>query len=267
VQRTRLPRGKSGQARTHNAKLESRVARIETLLAQQAELSNPSCLSPPTGRLLASGMRRPAGSEGAMSADGLQGSAVSFVASDFWIALSNEVIGLRETLESSEEEGGEEDQKDKLPQDQANETSSTSAILFQHANLRREGNITLPPLGMRTELLTIYRVRVDSVYKVLHWPTVLSMIGIKHGCSSATPKTQSSQVLEWSIYFMAMCSITNDEALEMTFGNRLDILQTYRSIVEDLFARSTLLQGPDVVVLQAFVIYLVRFEVFLDVFN
>ena len=57
---------------------------------------------------------------------------------------------------------------------------------------------------------------------------------------------------------MSLCTITDSEAKEMGLGVRSDMLQHYRSAVEELLVRSNLLQSPDVFTLQTFVVYLVR---------
>jgi hypothetical protein len=66
----------------------------------------------------------------------------------------------------------------------------------------------------------------------------------------------SLQALETAIYFMATCSLTDEEAKGL--GDKSRLLHTFRSSAEHLFAQSSLLQSPDLVLLQAFVIYLVR---------
>jgi hypothetical protein len=245
VQRARLPRGKSGKARTHNAMLESRVVRIEDLLARRDEVLDTSCLSAEKSNDCY---------ERTTSGYNSRGKAKSFVAPDFWTELAEEVHGLRETLENSEDENRDQDQKNQLAHDRSN---GAGAILFQHTNQRTTAEIEPPSSETGRILLETYRQRVDSVYKVLHWPTVLSLVELHHKRPLDSSRVHSVQVLEWSIYFMAVCSITEKESKEMGLGGRSAVLRTYRSLVEDLLAKSSLLQSPDLVLLQAFVIYLV----------
>jgi hypothetical protein len=65
-------------------------------------------------------------------------------------------------------------------------------------------------------------------------------------------------VLEYATYFMALCTITDEEADKIGLGVRLEICRQYQTTVEDLLVESDLLQHPDLIILQAFVIYLVR---------
>lgn len=137
-------------------------------------------------------------------------------------------------------------------------TQHIGSILFPLSLPGRGRMLPSPMKKVRAELLQLYRYRVDSVYKLLHWPTVLSMLSVSQGRSPDTAPSVSVQALEYSIYFMALCSITNKDAEEMELGYRLDMLYLYRSAVEDLLSKSCLLQSPDLTVLQAFAIYLVR---------
>lgn len=80
-------------------KLEDRVARIERLLAQQADFSSASCT---------------AARESVWKVDTnameptLETRLANFVAPDFWISLSEDTNGLRETLENTQDKAEEE---------------------------------------------------------------------------------------------------------------------------------------------------------------
>jgi hypothetical protein len=259
VQRARLPRGKSGKTRSQqNRVLEDRVVRLENLLAQQ---TGPRSASGSTSSSdhISTAITSTGNESGDVSSSSYLGPRLAeYVAPDFWTTLSEEVQGLREILENSEDEAEEENTGGAI--DEGPVTLGTGAILFQqtHHNVK----ITTPTMSLetRTKLLRIYHARVDSVYKILHWPTVLSMVEESHQSIVGIHPILSVQVLETAIYFMALCSITNDEAEEMDLGDRSEMLQTYRCVIEGLLARSSLLHSPDLIVLQAFVIYLVRMK-------
>jgi hypothetical protein len=257
VQRARLPRGKSGKVRRQNKVLEDRVARIESLLAQQAESRSGSCSTSSGNHIFTTSTGSNTGLGNVASSLHVGAKSAAYVAPDFWIALSQEVHGLREILEDSGEEDEEEISTNSVPE-QVLATPSTGTVLFPYVDYHV--NMTAPAISveMRTKLLQIYRTRVDSVYKILHWPTVLSMIRVSHESKAGTSPILSVQVLEHSIYFMAICSLATDESEDMGLGERLGMLQNYRLAIEGMLAESGLLQSPDLAVLQAFVIYLVR---------
>lgn len=92
VQRARLPRGRSGKTKG-TAALESRVVRLEALIHRY---SSRSPLGPGSDDNI------PTAHAGTPSRVTENGKLGEFIASDFWGALSQEVAGLRETLEDSD---------------------------------------------------------------------------------------------------------------------------------------------------------------------
>jgi hypothetical protein len=254
VQRARLPRGKSGQTRNQNDKLENRVARIESLLSLQTRISCEPSSTPNTGLISASRVEMTDVFDGSKPAFLPDEKVTSLVGSEFWEALSMEVQGLRETLESEDDEDADAELEDAAGQVPP-EIGITSAILFGPSSTKFDA-LHLSP-GMRTTLLGFYRSRVDTVYKILHWPTTLLSIQARYMSSNDASFSLPSQALETAIYFTATCSLTNEEAKGNDLGDRLQLLDAFRSFVEHLFARSDLLRSPDLVLLQAVVIYLV----------
>ena len=256
VQRARLPRGKSGKGRAHNSKLEERVARIEGLLAQNTENSpqfRNTANEDPQNTLPSLSIQSGTVHDG-------DESAATFMASDFWATLSEEVNGLREIIEGSEDDIEEENSASGSHSIDTNAACGSPALLFRQANtkIRIDNNERIPLFSMRTQnmLLRLYRQRVDSVYKILHWPSVLSMLEA-HQCHAGTPPRVSENVLENSIYFIAICSITATDAEEIGLGDRDSMRQLCQEHLQAVFAQSNLLNFPDIILLQTFVIYLV----------
>jgi hypothetical protein len=176
-----------------------------------------------------------------------------FVAPDFWKLLSEEVSGLRETLEiGNEDEDSPITEPTPEPDDDA---SRAGGILFRNSHQIQNASFHLPSLTAQAKLLEIYRYRVESVYKVFHWPTVLKIF---EQSSQTTQSPVAVRALQFSIIFMAFCTITNAEAVALDLGDRTEMLQLYRSATEEMLSRSQLLLSPDLITLQAFVIYLVR---------
>ncbi len=110
----------------------------------------------------------------------------------------------------------------------------------------------------RNILLHLYRQRVDCLYKILHWPTTLADITRVQSQAQDSSKPTPIRALELSIYFTSLCSITNDEARNLGLGDRAGLIEQYRDSTERALSEAGLLQQPNVTLLQAFVIYLVR---------
>ncbi|KAH8625605.1 hypothetical protein IG631_19484 [Alternaria alternata] len=172
VQRARLPRGKTAKGLASNRDLAARVARIEILLEQQSKQTVSQGIASDQVSI-----------PGNLRNDGLVGVAsekiADFVAPDFWNALSSEVHGLREALEdNAEDEANTHDVE--VTGKAAGDTCSTNAILFpQWSKSYANPYDDLSP-DVRETLLHLYHYRVDSVYKMTHWPTVLSVIRASH---------------------------------------------------------------------------------------
>ncbi|KAF2662126.1 hypothetical protein K491DRAFT_280737 [Lophiostoma macrostomum CBS 122681] len=134
---------------------------------------------------------------------------------------------------------------------------STSSLIIPHFGSEQRSLCPSPSPNTRRALLKLYHERVDSVYKVLHWPTVVSLINANHGNPVESASSLSIRALESAIHFMSLCTITDGESVNMDLGIRADMIQLHRSAVEGMLARSTLLHDPDLNILQAFLIYLI----------
>jgi hypothetical protein len=103
-------------------------------------------------------------------------------------------------------------------------------------------DVPTPSQSMRTKLLDLYSSRVDSVYRISHWPATLLQI---------RNDDPADRALEYSIYFMALCTLADAE-----MPGRQKLLDKYRSATETLLSRANLVI-PNMTALHAFVIYLV----------
>ena len=172
--------------------------------------------------------------------------------------MSCQLADLREILEDTDDEQD-------LSQPPAPSTvgafSTGQGILFGPATSYIHGRtgVALPALSKETRnaLHSLYRQRVDCLYKILHWPTVLADVRRLHDNALDACKSTSIIALELSICFMAMCSITQCEAEELGLGDRDCLVEQYRDATEKAISQADLFRQPTVPVLQALVIYLV----------
>lgn len=96
----------------------------------------------------------------------------------------------------------------------------------------------------------MYRERVDVIFKVLHWPSVQALFGLEARYSPVL--SSDDRALEFAIYFVALCTLSGDEIEE-----RDTLMEQYRVAAELSLVRAGLLSSLNLVVLQAFVLYLV----------
>lgn len=166
--------------------------------------------------------------------------------------------GLRETLEGSD--GEEDDQEPEPTVKSVHHHYGSVAILFDQCMPSTDDpNLQPRSKSTRAILLRIYQDRVDQVVKVIHLDTVIDAIERNQADGKDGFQIPAMQALEFAIYFMAICSITDGKADAMLLGDRGSLIQHYRRTTEILISRADLFRNPDLAVLQAFVIYLVSY--------
>lgn len=88
--------------------------------------------------------------------------------------------------------------------------------------------------------------------KVVHWPTILEL----SKCDEST-QSASIQALRNAINFLAVCSMTQADCETMAAGDRAQMIKHFRNRTETSLNAASFLTSTDIVVLQAFVLYLV----------
>jgi hypothetical protein len=250
IERARLPRGPSGKVKNRNAVLATRVARLEGILRRVEGQTQPS----------GDGSDLPTMFETAESISYLHPSDVDklsqLYAKDIWSSLSEEVTGLRETLEASDDDGEPPEAVQERTDNIVSSGAFSRRILFAYSSPLDGESLDPPSRQMRSRLLHLYQERVDCLFKITHWPTVFTTIEKQYTDNHYRPSLPSTQALEFSVYFLAICSINDHESQEMFLENRQSLVQRFRVAAEMLISKANLLNSPDLITLQAFVIYL-----------
>ena len=246
VHRARRPRGRSGMTNNKHAALESRVSRLEALLLH-ADPNTAACADTD-------------GNTGFVQADPplvspQNGKLGKFVAPDFWVTLSQEVAAIRETLEESDDQHIDETAPG--VQNQINGSRDNGCrVLFAQVVGDDATCGTEPVARVREALLDVYEARIDTVFRPIHWPTVSGNIRTRHGSTIPPTVSASDRALEYAIYHLAVCSLSEDECLEVLLDTKTKSLHQYHAATETYISRARTLQSPDILGLQAFVIYL-----------
>ena len=131
----------------------------------------------------------------------------------------------------------------------------TSVLLFNNVHLPHQQTIRQVlkqdlSSELQEHLLLTYHTRFDSVFKVLHWPAAIAMI--KRPDPMNPGHARASCTLKTAIQFAAVCTLAAHE-----LEDRRSILQQTWQNVEVSLSDASLLTTTSIVVLQAFVIYLV----------
>jgi hypothetical protein len=132
------------------------------------------------------------------------------------------------------------------------------SLLFSHSPNDSSEPLYHSNAENRAKLLGLYGDRVNCMFNVFHWPSTLKRIqGAEELAASST--TLSHQALEYAIYLVALCTISDDETENMSINSKADILQQYKDATERALSKADVMRHPDMIGLQAFVIYLVSY--------
>jgi hypothetical protein len=101
----------------------------------------------------------------------------------------------------------------------------------------------------------IYKDNVDPLVKVLHIPTIEPMLLDAFTHPEKVPK--GLECLMFAVYYGAVTSILNQECTEQWGEERSSLLDKYRFGLEQALTRANFLYCDEMIILQAFVIFLI----------
>ena len=253
VQRSRLPRGRSGRKRVGESKgiersrLQDRLGNLEAVVANLQDRASRQ------------------GQASLTDAGNVEDTPTeTFIAPSFWNDLSEAVAGLRDVLElpDSDEEFHAPDAQpinplQFTPTATVTTNSGLNGILFPPLQSIITPDSVEFPSSLPDRLFDVYLDRVHSIFRPIHWHSTVSAIRssphVVEDREFAPP--DHAEVLERAIYFTAATSL-----LEHELQQKSSIVAHLRQRVEDAFIQIDLLSTKSLLILQAFVIYLVSFS-------
>jgi hypothetical protein len=138
------------------------------------------------------------------------------------------------------------------------ETNSHYLFMFGPSNnspFRTNENQLHPTPPQRVQLWHIFKERVHPMVPVLHIPSIEPIIfRSMQEISRLSPATEA---LTFMIYLGAINSLSPDSCKELFLEEKSSLVTKYRGLVDAAFAKARLMETDDLLVLQAFVIYLV----------
>ncbi|KAJ5779347.1 hypothetical protein N7457_007067 [Penicillium paradoxum] len=186
-----------------------------------------------------------------------------YISSGFWSRINDELDGLRKDAHTFPS-GNSEISDDELTPDSipsTHELGRTPAerhgFLFGH-NLRYcPPDLTgFHPLPSQIPfLIDVFSENVNIIFQILHIPTVKNMVRDWRG-REMKGLTPANEALMFSIYYAAITSMEADDVL-LNFGaTKAEVNLKYRQGLEHALARADFLNVPDLVLVQAFAIFL-----------
>lgn len=223
ILRARKPRGRHVVGK--DTDLKQRISRLETLLLAQnnGESGSPS-------------------------------NAVNATTKEAFDSAVSEIAGIQKLLEQAGIDDDDVDEDGSTPGSDMIETTidpTFEVVLFGDRSCFVPPEILqIPSPTMQMSLLNIYLERVDQLIKVVHAPSLRLAL-------AAADTTPAQQALRFAIYYAAVCTLSDQECYECFHCSRESLANQYDLAAQVCLSRAGLMTTPTMMVLQAYVIYLV----------
>lgn len=292
IRRKRLPRGRhiaksvagkgSGSTNdktTRRDTLKKKIDRLEALINVALSEADGKGGSGDAGETTSSAA---ATTEKVVSRNGNQGSEgfeprQNVLASHFWSSVITEVFRESRGFAGDDTEGDDDDEDDEESEGENEEAKGERVHLaqeparaylpFMGLSLGRLGHtlphsLTLRPSpAITAALCDIYLNQIDRIIKVLHRPSLQRHLleGIPYPSSSLKSKSsrEAENALDTAVFYAAVASMTDRQCHNLFQCSRNEVLPEYQSACEMALERADLMRTTDMMVLQAFVLYLV----------
>ena len=176
-----------------------------------------------------------------------------YVTNSFWANLSNEVEDLKGILnQSSDSDEGTIGHHSVLDSFGSN---SHQGFIFGLSSQNIDLLSFHPPPDQIDVYWNIYKDRVDPLCKVLHIPTLQPKVLSVASHLDALPR--GFEALLFTIYYGVVTSLQAQDCVFQFGEEKSVLLARYRFAVEQALARANFLTTEEIIVLQAFVIFLI----------
>ncbi|KAI1366238.1 fungal-specific transcription factor domain-containing protein [Xylaria arbuscula] len=183
---------------------------------------------------------------------------VRYVSNAFWSKITDEIESLRSetqrlTDDSSDSSGDEDSPVAANPQIDRHHDHHGFIFGYSSSNVDLRSLHPLP--SQMLFYWQVYMDNIDPIVKLLHVPTMTKIVkDLRSDMSTMTPGVEA---LMFAIYLAAITSMEHDEVV-MNFGaEKKTLLARYRFATEQALARAGCVTSSEMVVLQAFVLFLI----------
>ncbi|KAI1433855.1 fungal-specific transcription factor domain-containing protein [Xylaria sp. CBS 124048] len=183
---------------------------------------------------------------------------VGYVSNAFWSKITDEIEALRSETEQLEDDSSDssDDENSPVTADQhADDHTDHHGFIFGYSSSNVDLRRLHPLPSQMLFYWQVYMENVDPIVKLLHVPTMTKIIkDLRSDMSTITPGVEA---LMFAIYLAAIISLEAEEVMTNFGAEKTQLISRYRFATEQALARANCLTSSDLVVLQAFVLFLI----------
>ena len=153
---------------------------------------------------------------------------------------------------SSEDEGEMSSPDQSFP---GGSSQSHQGFIFGYSSMMNTLRTLHPSPSQLFGLMLIFEENVDPIVRILHRPTMRSIV--MKASSNTDNLSKSEEVLLFSLYYGAVCSLTPAQCEKQLGEDKEQLSNRFRFAVEQALARANFLNSSTLMVLQAFVLFLI----------
>ena len=164
---------------------------------------------------------------------------------------------MRQALNQESDEEEEADSNTPSSQGLTSDGSSPdSQLIFGRGSYSTDLRSFHPPAVHATALANVFFSRVDPIFKVLHRPTILTIVQT-NALGQRNIPNKSHEAISLAIYFSAVTSLSDEECSVMFHQDRKALVAQYKNGTEAALVNADLLNTSELMILQALCLYLV----------
>lgn len=133
--------------------------------------------------------------------------------------------------------------------------SSHQAFIFGYSSLKVDLKSLHPSPSQIFILWEVFKENVDPIVRILHRPTAKNIL--LDAASSVEKISKPAEALLFAIYFGAVVSLTEGQCRQLLDEDKAHLIKKYRFATEQALARADFLNSSSLMILQAFVFFLV----------
>ncbi|KAF9690555.1 hypothetical protein EKO04_011300 [Ascochyta lentis] len=173
-----------------------------------------------------------------------------YINNSFWASLNNEVEDLKAVLIEPSD-----DEEDANSPDSSEQAGQHQGYIFGLSSTNVDMRALHPTPEVARQFWGAYKESVEPLVKVLHVPTFETTFED----ALAQPETvgKGLESLLFAIYYGAVTSTAPEDCLETWGEDKPSLLNRYRFALEQALARANFLYCDEIVILQAFIIFLI----------